>query len=97
MTWVEICIVFILERVPKRRFLKLRRRGITQKKTYYKSKVVPAHVMRTHMGSRGTAPLILNLDTKMETKPVPTEQAGWVPGSVWAFWTTDKADSVRVT
>ena len=48
------------------------------------------------MGSRGKAPFILNLDTRMERKPVPTEQAGWVQGSVWAFWTTDKADNVTM-
>jgi len=53
--------------------------------------------MKTYIGSRGTAPLIPNLDTGMETNPVPTEQAGWVPGSAWEFWTTDKAGNVRIT
>jgi len=62
-----------------------------------KGQVVPAHFMKTYMGSEGTAPLILSLDNRMETNPVPTEQAGWVPGSDWAFWTTDKAGNVRIT
>jgi hypothetical protein len=60
-------------------------------------KGVPAHVMKTYMGCRGTTPLIPNLDTRMEIKPVSTEQAGWVPGSVWACWTTDKVGNVRIT
>jgi len=31
---------------------------------YYKRKVLPVHSMKAHRGSRGTAPLILNLSTR---------------------------------
>jgi hypothetical protein len=53
--------------------------------------------MESYISNGCKAPLILNLDTRIETNPVPSEQAGWVPGSVWAFWTTDKAGNVGIT
>jgi uridine kinase len=31
---------------------------------YYKRVVLPVHSMKAHKGSRGTAPLILNLSTR---------------------------------
>jgi hypothetical protein len=58
---------------------------------------VPVQVMKAQMGSRGTAPFILNLATRWEwvvkatrrplnprTGPVPNvQEAGWAPGPVW--------------
>ena len=64
-------------------------------------KVVPVHAMKAYGGSRGIAPLILNLDTRREwfsshpstsRTPGPNEyEDGWAPEPIWTFWKRDKS------
>jgi len=70
-----------------------------------KNKIMFSLSIETHNGSRGIAPLILNLGTGWrfavkftscppylrERTPVPIEQeAGWASEPVWTFWSSDK-------
>ena len=49
------------QNVPKRRHIKFRRRGITQKKAYNKYKGLFVHAVKAYGRNGGIAPLILHL------------------------------------
>jgi hypothetical protein len=63
-----------------------------------KSKIVLYHAFNVYRGSRGIAPLMLNLGARwkcviiftslpLERTPVPIEwEAGWASNAVWTFW-----------
>jgi len=58
------------------------------------SKVVPVYAMKAYRGSRGKAPLILNIGTrrrwmvkfKARSPLYRGEKSRWDPECVWSFW-----------
>ena len=73
----------------------------------YVRKGVPDHAVKAYRGTRGVAPVILNLGARWKwvfsiaplplyprekIRPVPIEEeAGWSPAPVWSVWRTEKS------